>query len=78
MSIHKITEQDSLYDNLENLSTRIHKHLGKIYGDSDESKINTIAEQILKLVSTCKKRSYKSQERWTEQSIRVFYWVRSQ
>ena len=56
-------------DNLENLSTRIHKHLGKIYGDSDESKINTIAEHILELVSTCKKRTDKSQERWTEQSI---------
>ena len=56
-------------DNLENLSTRLHKHLGKIYGSSDESKINIIAEHILELVNTYTKRSDKSQERWTEQSI---------
>ena len=58
-----------MIDNLENLSTRIHKHISKIYGNSDESKISIITENILELVDNHVKRSNKSQDRWTEQSI---------
>ena len=47
MSIHKITEQDSLYDNLENLSTTelvnsIHK---------EDKKICSSVQRVLPLVS---------------------------
>ena len=55
--------------NLENLSTRLHKHLNKIYGDLDETRISTILEDIIKLVKNHSVISRHKQDKWTEKSI---------
>ena len=55
--------------NLENLSTRLHKHLNKIYGDLDETRVSAILEDINKLIKNHSVTSKHKQDKWTEKSI---------